>query len=64
VVSVSATDFKPLRISLPFVFADKGIEYCIGVALVGRSLECVVSSWDDNPRIITLPLSTLRWIGL
>jgi glycosyltransferase involved in cell wall biosynthesis len=64
VVSVSATDFKPLRISLPFVFADKGIEYCIGVALVGRSLECVVSSWDDNPRIVTLPLSTLRWIGL
>lgn len=64
VVSLSATDFKPLRLSLPFVFADKGIEYCIGVSLVGRSLECVVSSWDDNPRVVTLPLSTLRWIGL
>ena len=63
-VSVSATDFKPRRVSLPFVFAEKGIEYCIGVSLVGLGLECLVSSWDDNPRIITIPLTGLQWISL
>jgi glycosyltransferase involved in cell wall biosynthesis len=62
-VAVS-TDFKPLRISLPFVFAEKGIEYCIGVSLAGLGLECIFSSWDDNPRIATIPLSSIRWVKL
>jgi hypothetical protein len=56
--------FKPLRISLPFVFAAKGIEYCIGVSRSGTSLECTFSSWDDNPRIATIPISSLQWIAL
>jgi glycosyltransferase involved in cell wall biosynthesis len=64
VVMVSAATFKPSRISLPFVFAEKGIEYCIGVSLVGNGLECIVSSWDDNPRIVTIPVSSLRWVSL
>jgi glycosyltransferase involved in cell wall biosynthesis len=64
VVTVSATTYKPIRMCLPFVFATKGIEYCIGVTSVGTSLECVVSSWDDNPRIVTIPISSLQWISL
>jgi hypothetical protein len=63
IVAVSA-DFKPLRISLPFVFAEKGIEYCIGVSLAGLGMECIFSSWDDNPRIATIPLSSIRWVKL
>jgi glycosyltransferase involved in cell wall biosynthesis len=62
VVSVSATDFKPIKMSLPFAFAEKGIEYCIGMTLVGLGLECIFSSWDDNPRIVTIPLASLEWL--
>jgi glycosyltransferase involved in cell wall biosynthesis len=64
VVTLDATTYKPLRISLPFVFAASGIEYCIGVSLVGTSLECTFSSWDDNPRCTTIPISSLQWIAL
>jgi hypothetical protein len=39
VVTLSATTFKPIRVSLPFVFATKGIEYCIGVTASGTSME-------------------------
>lgn len=63
-VAVSASDFRPRRISLPFVFADSGIEYCIGTSLVGRGIECLVSSWDDNPKSVVIPLKSLQWISL
>jgi hypothetical protein len=63
-VTLSATTFKPIRISLPFVFATKGIEYCIGVTSSGSSMVCTFSTWDDNPRIVTIPISSLRWIPL
>ena len=64
VVALDATTYKPLRISLPFVFAASGIEYCIGVSLVGTSLDCTFSSWDDNPRCTTIPIASLQWIAL
>jgi hypothetical protein len=64
VVTLSATTFKPIRISLPFVFATKGIEYCIGVTASGTSMVCTFSTWDDNPRIVTIPISSLQWISL
>jgi glycosyltransferase involved in cell wall biosynthesis len=64
VVTLDATTFKPLRISLPFVFAAPGIEYCIGVSRAGTSLDCTFSSWDDNPRSTTIPISSLQWIAL
>jgi hypothetical protein len=64
VVALDAATYKPLRISLPFVFANQGIEYCLGVSLVGTSLECLFSSWDDNPRSVTLPIASLRWLDI
>lgn len=64
VVALDAVDYIPQRISLPFVFATHGIEYCIGVSLVGTALECLVSSWDDNPRSVTLPIASLRWLDI
>jgi glycosyltransferase involved in cell wall biosynthesis len=61
-VALDATTYKPLRMSLPFVFAATGIEYCIGVTRVGLAFECIFSSWDDNPRIVTIPLSSIEWL--
>jgi glycosyltransferase involved in cell wall biosynthesis len=64
VVALDATTFKPLRISRPFVFAAQGIEYCIGVSLVSSGLDCIFSTWDDNPRGTTIPLGSLQWTKL
>lgn len=63
-VLVSAATLKPRRISLPFVFAAQGIEYCLGTTLSGSGIDCVFSSWDDNPRIVTLPLAQLQWLNV
>ena len=54
--------YKPLSISLPFVFREKTIEYCIGWMKKGNQLELCFSSWDDNPCIIRVPVSTFQWL--
>lgn len=64
VVVLDATTYKPLRISLPFTFAGTGIEYCLGVSLVGSQLECIFSTWDDSPRIVRIPPQTFRWLDV
>jgi len=56
--------YKPLRICLPFVFHAEGIEYCIGTQFQGESIECIFSSWDDNPMITHIPLDDLEWLQL
>lgn len=63
-VTTTADDVRPLRISLPFVFAAPGVEYCIGMTLSGTSIQFVISSWDDNPRILSIPMASFRWISL
>jgi hypothetical protein len=25
---------------------------------------CTFSTWDDNPRTVTIPISSLQWISL
>jgi glycosyltransferase involved in cell wall biosynthesis len=56
--------YKPLRVSLPFVFREEGIEYCIGTQFQGEKIECIFSSWDDNPMITHIPLDDLSWVQL
>lgn len=56
--------YKPKCMSLPFVFQNKTIEYCIG-CLPDRTcsnLLCSFSTMDDNPRIMEIPISSLTWI--
>ena len=44
-------DFKPLRITMPFVFEKNGVEYCISFRNMGGSLmECYFSSMDSQPK--------------
>jgi glycosyltransferase involved in cell wall biosynthesis len=56
--------YKPLRVSLPFVFREQGIEYCIGTHFQGEKIECIFSSWDDNPMITHIGLDDLVWAQL
>lgn len=61
---VLSKSYKPLRISLPFVFREQGIEYCIGTQFQGEKIECIFSSWDDNPMITHIAIDDLEWLQL
>ena len=50
-------DYKPVRISLPFVFKAPGIEYCLGCKAKGEGIDFVFSSWDDNP-------CSIKWVNM
>ena len=44
-------DFKPMRITMPFIFEKNGVEYCISFRNMGGSLmECYFSSMDSHPK--------------
>jgi glycosyltransferase involved in cell wall biosynthesis len=55
-------DYKPIRISLPFVFKAQGIEYCLGCKAKDDKIEFVFSSWDDNPCSTTAPITQFEWV--
>ena len=62
IVSMDAKTYKPNAICMPFSFRATGIEYCLSMTLQqdGKA-KFHVSSWDDNPTIITVPISTFEW---
>lgn len=63
IVSLDATTYRPKALTLPFVFASMGIEYCLGMRVTAPdTLEVVYSSWDSNPCIAEIPVSALEWI--
>lgn len=63
-VSLDPLTLRPRAVSLPFVFYHQGIEYCLGTQAVETGIECIVSSWDDNPRITEIPFDALEWVQL
>lgn len=62
IVKLNSSTYKPIAISLPFVFKNHGIEYCLSMELHDRKMRCMYSSWDDNPCIGEAPLDALEWI--
>lgn len=56
--------FKPLRISLPFVFRSASIEYCVSMRMVPSALECYVSFMDKDASRATIPLAALDWFSV
>ncbi len=62
IVVLDPTTYQPKRLSLPFVFRNEGIEYCLSMTQVKNELEFLFSSWDDNPCITRTPMSSLEWI--
>jgi len=64
IVVLDGEDYKPLRMSLPFVFRAIGVEYCLGWKAEGDSLTFAFSSWDDNPCLTTAPFSRFEWMNV
>jgi hypothetical protein len=63
-VVLDATTYKPLRLSLPFVFGSATVEYCLGACWVPNGILCVYSSMDDNPAKTVIAPNRLKWIEL
>lgn len=63
-VSLDPETYKPIAITLPFVFKAQGIEYCLGCKKQGASIVFAFSSWDDNPCLTVVPQSHFQWIQL
>ena len=61
-VSLNATSYRPLAISLPIVFRERTIEYCIGATLQGKNIEFVFSTMDNDPCIMDVPMSYFEWV--
>lgn len=64
IVILDSHTHQPQRISLPFVFRDKVIEYSIGWTKKGNGFQFWFSSWDDNPRLIHVPLTSFTYINV
>jgi glycosyltransferase involved in cell wall biosynthesis len=62
IVVLDPKTYQPKRMSLPFVFRNEGIEYCLSMTQEKNELEFLFSSWDDNPCSVRAPMSSLEWI--
>jgi len=63
-VELEKNTYNILRVSVPFVFQNIGIEYCISGRLVEDSLEYYFSSWDKDSSKIEFKVSAIEWITL
>jgi glycosyltransferase involved in cell wall biosynthesis len=58
------SSYKPVRISMPFVFRSPSVEYCISFRGVGSALEFYVSFMDSNPCKVTVNWNEFQWISM
>ena len=56
--------YKPIFVSLPFVFSSASVEYCISCRPLDDTIECYVSFMDSNPAAVQIQLSDLEWISI
>jgi hypothetical protein len=64
-VALHAQSYRPKAISFPFVFRERTIEYCIGVALRNEKMvEFVFSTLDDNPCLMFVPVTQFEWVQI
>ena len=64
-VALDHKTYKPVRLSLPFTFRGKTIEYCLGVENDSNSsIKCLVSRMDNNPIVLTISHNDIHWIPI
>lgn len=62
-VILDATTYKPLSMSVPFVFEHPTVEYCLGMVL-NNTIDCVYSVMDDTPKRISIEPKDLEYIDI
>jgi glycosyltransferase involved in cell wall biosynthesis len=63
-ITLDPTTLKPQSISLPFYFKTHGIEYCLGLDIVNDTVTFYYSTFDANPRTITVPYNKIEFLNL
>jgi hypothetical protein len=63
-VYLDATTYKPIRYSLPFVFQDVNIEYCLGADIAEGQLNAIFSRKDSRPAWAHIPLKSLFMVAV
>lgn len=64
VVAFNRNTMKPVMYSLPFVFRNNAIEYCLGFHIKDGKACFVFSQNDDEPGFITIPINNLQFIHI
>jgi glycosyltransferase involved in cell wall biosynthesis len=62
IVTLNPQTYVPIRMSMPFVFRNEGIEYCLSMTQQKNDIEFIFSSWDDNPMITRVLPTAFEWI--
>ena len=57
-------DYRPTRVSLPFVFQSASIEYCISFRVCSEDLEFYVSFQDKDSSQVRVPRTSLEWMSV
>jgi hypothetical protein len=64
-VKLDLDTYKPLAISLPFVFRKgNAIEYCLGCMRENEKIVFGFSTYDDNPCLMKIPMSQIQWLSI
>jgi hypothetical protein len=63
-VILAKDTLKPEALSVPFYFATQGIEYCLGFDLQGDTLSFAFSSFDANPKLLTISLKAIEFLPI
>ena len=57
-------DIKPTKITLPFVFVDPGIEYCLSMRSSGTTLYCYAGINETDVSEFAIPHTEFTWVSL
>ena len=57
-------NWRPRKVSIPFVFASPSIEYCVSFRIANGAAECYASFMDSNPARVTIPMSEIEWVSI
>ena len=63
-VALDKNSLKPAKMSLPFVFRENGIEYCLSLVMKDGYATFVFSIKDSNPGVISVPIKEFTFIDL
>ena len=55
--------YKPIKVSLPFVFNSVSIEYCLSIRKVDDVIECFPGFMESNPHKVRINISNLDWLS-
>jgi hypothetical protein len=55
--------YKPVKLSLPFVFKSLSIEYCLSIRKVENTIECFPGFMESDPHKVSINISDLEWIA-